>query len=85
MDETREILNSAILEIVDKQLRDKDPPQTLATYKRLTGQGQSDKEACNLIGCAVSSEIYDVLKQMKSYNQTRYLRALRRLPRLPWE
>ena len=83
MDETREILNSATLKIVDNQLRDKDPPQTLATYKRLTARGHSDKEAANLIGCVVSSEIYDVLKQMKPYNQKRYLRALRRLPGLP--
>lgn len=85
MDETREILRTAILEVVDNQLRDEDPPQTLAAYERLTGQGHSDEEARNLIGCAVTSEIYDVLKHMKPYNQKRYLRALRQLPRLPWE
>ena len=85
MDETRGIINLAILEIVDNQLRDEDPPQTLATYQRLTGQGYSDKETRNLFGCVVSGEIYDVLKQMKPYNQKRYLRALRRLPRLRWE
>ena len=78
-------LNSAILAIVDEQLRDKDPPQTKATYTRLVNQGYSDQEARNLIGCAVTTEIYDVLKQGKAYDDKRFVRALRRLPRLPWE
>lgn len=31
-DETREIIRSELLEVVDNQLRDKDPPQNLKTY-----------------------------------------------------
>ena len=79
-EESRKRLNSAILEIVDNQLRDEDPPQTKATYARLVKQGYSDQEARNLIGCAVTTEIYDVLKQSKPYNDKRFLKALRRLP-----
>ena len=85
MTESRDILRSAFLEIVDNQLREEDPPQTKATYKRLVDQGYSDQEARNLIGCAVISEIYDILKQNKPFVIKRFVRALRRLPELPWE
>ena len=65
-DETREIIRSELLEVVDNQLRDKDPPQTLTTYKRLIGQGYSDEEARRLIAFVVVSELNDVMKDMEA-------------------
>ena len=85
MNESSRTLNSAVLEIVDNQLREENPAETKKTYRRLIDQGYSDQEARNLIGCVVTSEICDVLKQQKPYNQRRFVRALRRLPKLPWE
>jgi hypothetical protein len=38
-----------------------------------------------LIACVVSSEIFDVLKNMEVYQEARYVAGLRALPRLPWE
>lgn len=78
-------LNETVLQIVDNQLSEQDPPQTKATYKRLINQGFSDQEARNLIGCVVISELNDVLKQEKPFNHKRFIKALRRLPALPWE
>ena len=85
MNESSRTPNSAVLEIVDNQLREENPLETKKTYRRLIDQGYSDQEARNLIGCVVTSEIYDVLKQQKPYIQRRFVRALRRLPKLPWE
>jgi hypothetical protein len=33
----------------------------------------------------VVNEIFEVMKQGKPYDEARYLAALRRLPKLPWE
>ncbi|PYT06695.1 MAG: hypothetical protein DMF60_08835 [Acidobacteria bacterium] len=76
-------LNKAILEVVENQLRDLDPPETKETFDRLIEQGYSKKQARTLIGFVVASEIFDILKYMKPYNHERYVDALRRLPELP--
>ena len=46
--------------------------------------GYSEKETRHLIGCVVSSEIFDVLKDQQPYDHNRYVAALERLPTLPW-
>jgi hypothetical protein len=78
-------LKAAILEVVDNQLSDNDPPQTRQTYKRLLASGLDDEEAKRLIGCVVVSEIFDILKKGETFNLERFLAALERLPKLPWE
>ena len=78
-------LKAAILEVVDNQLSDNDPPQTRQTYKRLLASGLDDEEAKRLIGCVVVSEIFDILKKGETFNLERFVAALERLPKLPWE
>jgi hypothetical protein len=78
-------LKAVILEIVDNQLRENTPPETGQAYGRLLADGYTDQEARELIGAAMISEIYEILKYKRPYNQKRYLKALRRLPKLPWE
>ena len=85
MEKTNPVLKQAILEVVDNQIRDLNPPQTKATYERLRKEGYSDAEARRLIGCVVSSEIFDVLKQQQPFNLDRFIRGLNRLPLLSWE
>ncbi len=79
------VLKKAILEVVDNQLRDDDPPETRLTLERLMQQGISEEEAKKYIGCVVTSESFDVLKNGETFDQQRYETALRRLPTLPWE
>jgi len=74
-----------ILEVVENQLRDGEPPETRQTYERLLVAGYSDEEARRLIGCVLSSEFLGVLQNNESYNRDRYVAALERLPVLPWE
>ncbi len=85
MENPNPVLKKAILEVVENQLRDLDPPETKQTYDRLRTEGCSDAEARRLIGCVVSSEIFDVLKQQQPFNRERFVGALNKLPRMPWE
>jgi hypothetical protein len=78
-------LKAAILEVVDNQISDNDPPQTRQTYERLLASGLEEPEARRLIGCVVVSEIFDILKKNEMFNLERFLAALERLPKLPWE
>ena len=85
MEKTNPMLKQAILEVVDNQLRDLDPPETKETYDRLMADGTSDQEARRLIGCVVSSEIFDVLKKQQPFDRDRFIKGLNKLPKLPWE
>jgi len=82
--ETNPALGAAIMEVVDNQLRDGTPPETRQTLDRLLADGHTEEEARRLIACAVTSEIFDVLKNHQPYDEARYLAALHRLPTLPW-
>ena len=81
-DASREALRTTILEIGDSQIRNHDPPEALATYDRLIGQGHSDEEARRLIGCAIASEVVGIVNESRKYDHHRYLAALEALPRL---
>jgi hypothetical protein len=38
-----------------------------------------------LIACVVSAEIFDTLKKNEPFNLDRFVRALNKLPTMPWE
>ncbi len=78
-------LRNAILEVVENQLRDGKPPETRATLKRLMSQGIAEGEARKLIGYVVASEVFEVLGQGRRYNEEQFIKALNRLPKIPWE
>jgi len=78
-----ERLNKAILEVVEIQIRQLEPPETKQTLDRLIREGYTEDEARRLIGCVVASEIFDVLKNMQPYDANRYVTALKNLPELP--
>ena len=85
MAKTNPALKREILEVVNNQLERLDPPETKATYERLIANGISGQEARRLIGCVVSSEIFDVLKSQQPFDHARFVKALNKLPKLPWE
>lgn len=76
-------MKAIILEVVENQMRDNDPPETRKTYDRLIREGHSDEDAKRLIGCVVASEIFDILKKKEEFNHERYVKALNNLPELP--
>ena len=85
MEEANPILHAAIMEVVENQLRDLDPPETKQTYDRLLAEGISAEETKRLIGCVVASEIFDILKDEKPFDLVRYIKALSDLPELPFD
>jgi len=78
-------VRAAILEVVENQLRDGAPPETRQTFERLVAAGHSAPEAKRLIGVVVASEIFNLLKRGEPYDEARFVAALRRLPKLPYE
>jgi len=76
-------LKKSIIEVVDNQLQSNDPPETRQTLDRLISEGYSKKEAKDLIGYVVVSEIFDVLKNQEPFNLTRFVNALNKLPKTP--
>lgn len=78
-------LRVAIMEIVHNQLRDNTLPEVRATRDRLIAAGRRREEAEELVAFVVCSEIFDILKQNQPYNESRYVGALQRLPKLPWD
>lgn len=85
MSKSRRILNQAMIEVVETQLRDSNPPETKQTYERLLAEGFSEKEAKTFIACVIACEIYDIMKFNKPFDLARYCEALSRLPTLPDE
>jgi hypothetical protein len=77
-------LQAAIMKVVENQLRSNDPPQTRQTFERLIATGHTEEEAKRLIACVVSAEIFDVLKKQEPFNLDRFVKALDRLPAMPW-
>jgi hypothetical protein len=66
----------AILEVVENQLRDNEPPETRQALKRLLAAGYSRQEAVEMIGTAVVSEIWHIVHEKERYDAERYKAAL---------
>ncbi len=79
----RAAAREALLEAVENQLRENDPPETRATLARLLQEGYAELEAKRLIATVLISEMNDMLKTNRPYNNARYVEALRRLPQVP--
>ena len=83
--ETNKILREQILSIIENQIRDNDPPETNISFNRLTKSGYSEIESKQLIGQCLSIELFDVIKNNKSFNEKRYIKNLKNLPKEPFE
>ncbi|MCC5884895.1 MAG: hypothetical protein JJT88_00505 [Gammaproteobacteria bacterium] len=83
MEEDSELARAAILEAVENQLRDNNPPMVRETLERLIREGYSDDEARELIAVALAVEIYNAASD--GYDEARYRVGLEGLPDLPLE
>ena len=82
--ETNPELGKAILEVVENQIRDDEPPETRQTIERLTREGYTADEARRLVSTAVTVEILHIIRDREGFNRERYLWNLAHLPREPW-
>jgi hypothetical protein len=78
---SRRIVREGILEAVDVQVRDGDPPETREALRRLERDGISTEDARILIGRVLAAEMFEIVKHKREFNPRRYARALQALPR----
>jgi len=78
-------LREDIFNIIDKQIKSNDPPETALTYKRLKNEGFDDFTIKQMIGQCVAVEIYNVMKFKKPFDKDRYLKNLDKLPKEPFD
>jgi hypothetical protein len=76
-------LQKSILEAVDNQLNDNDPPEASETLQRLLNEGYSESGAKKLIASALIYMMWGVMKEGKEYNAEKYIILLNDLPSLP--
>ena len=72
-------LKSLILQVVDNQLNDNDPPITRITLDRLLASGYSRKRAKEMIGSVVVGFIYDIMKDGTAFDEEKYTAELKAL------
>ncbi len=85
MSETNENLKEIVLEVVENQLRDDDPPEARQAFGRLVSEGISEEDAKMYIGQAVCVEIWDVMTNRLEFDAERYRSNLEKLPDKPSE
>lgn len=71
-EQTNPRLKKLLLEVVENQLRNNDPPITRITFDRLISDGYTKAEAKERIAAAVFGQIYDMLHDGKQFNIEEY-------------
>jgi hypothetical protein len=79
------IVHDQILQVVDNQIRDKNPPEAKQTYNRLIKMGYSAIDAKKYIGRCVAVEIFNIMKHNQPFDEKRYVQNLLNLPKEPFE
>jgi len=74
----------AVLEAINNQIENNDPPETKKTYDRLMKEIRNHDEVMEYLGVVMRSEILDILKSKKPFNRKRYVERLNKLPDVSW-
>lgn len=72
-------VKAAILEVVENQIRDNDPPETRQTLERLLSREYSRRQAREMVGSAVVEEIWSVMHDHKPFDRARFIALLEQL------
>lgn len=83
--ESNEILRNQVFEILNNQLKSKNPPEVQETYDGLIEKGHDDVDVRKIIGQCLMVELFDVFKYQKTFDLERYVKNLRALPKEPFE
>lgn len=83
--EDGQLAGEAIVEVIENQLADNNPPETRQTLDRLIKLRETRENAIRYIATALSVEIFGALKHQEPYNNERYIKNLKALPKLPYD
>ena len=78
-------LGETIIEVVKNQIADNDPPETKKTLERLIALGEPEENAMRYIASALSVELFDTFNNLKPFDEKRYIKNLKALPKLPFD
>ncbi|WP_207061369.1 hypothetical protein [Motiliproteus sp. SC1-56] len=76
---------AAIIEAVESQLKENNPPKVRQTLDRLMGLGMPRDDAVKYIASALSVEIFGAIRNSEAFDSQRYDGNLEKLPEQPWE
>ena len=82
---TNEKLRDQIFEIINNQIKNNDPPETTLTYNRLIDEGFNEFQTMQMIGQCIAVELFEIMKHRKLYDEARYIKNLRGLPKEPFD
>jgi hypothetical protein len=77
------VLHAALMEMVNQQMAESDPPETRETVERLLAAGYSPEYARRMIGFLIVYELTEGTLHGTPFNQKRFIENLRRLPQMP--
>lgn len=72
-------LKRLIIEVVENQMKDDNPPITNITFDRLVAGGYTEQEAKEKIAAVVAGHIYDIMKYNKQFDVEEYSEELSKL------
>ena len=72
-------LHKIIMQAVEQQIKDSDPPITKNTFERLIKNGDDKSTAMEKITSAVAEEIFESLNQDRKINEDSYAKKLSKL------
>jgi hypothetical protein len=73
-------LRQTVLEVVENQIRDNEPPETRQTVERLMAEGYGADEARRLVATAVAVELFHIMRDKEPFNRERFVWNLAHLP-----
>lgn len=77
------VLHAALMEMVNRQIAENDPPETRETVERLLAEGYSPEHARRLIGFLIARELTRSMVYQKPFNRKGFIECLHRLPEIP--
>ncbi len=81
--ETNDRMRAEIFKVIKNQIKSNTPPETKATYERLIEMGYDDFQTKQLIGQCFGLELFDIMKLSKPFDEARYVKNLKNLPKEP--
>lgn len=82
---SNEKVRAQIFKIIKNQLKDNNPPEIKSTYDRLIKQGFDDVQTNQMIGQCIAVELYEIMKLRNQYDEARYIKNLKNLPKQPFD
>jgi hypothetical protein len=79
------IAGEALRDAVRQQIAAGDPAEAERTFFRLRGLGLTEEQAIEFMAAVLAAEVFSMLKDETPYDRDRYEKALRNLPKLPWQ